>query len=155
MLQLQLCLSGDFLIREGDLGHEMYFVRIGSLEVVKKGVDHRLALLGCVVCLLRLHACMHAAVPWRGVAWRVAIAVALDSKNTAGDPIVLNLLHGSPGSVIGEIAVLHEQARTASVRALTLSHLFMLTKENFDKVRVACKVAAEGWVVWWSWWVAD
>ena len=55
MLQLQLCLSGDFLIREGDLGHEMYFVRIGSLEVVKKGVDHRLALLGCVVCLCRPH----------------------------------------------------------------------------------------------------
>eukprot|EP00750_Incisomonas_marina_P020767 INCI4084.12.p1 GENE.INCI4084.12~~INCI4084.12.p1 ORF type:complete len:718 (+),score=83.49 INCI4084.12:313-2466(+) len=52
MLQLQLCLSGDFLIREGDLGHEMYFVRIGSLEVVKKGVDHRLALLGCVVSVL-------------------------------------------------------------------------------------------------------
>jgi len=48
MLELQLCLAGDFLIREGDLGHEMYFVRLGSLEVIKKDVDHRLALLGCV-----------------------------------------------------------------------------------------------------------
>lgn len=85
MLELQLCLARDFLIREGDLGHEMYFVRTGSLEVVKKGLGHRLAMLG-------------------------------------------------PGSVIGEIAVLHEQPRSASVRALTMAHLFMLTKENFDKV---------------------
>ena len=47
MLELQLCLAGDFLIREGDLGHEMYFVRKGLLEVIKKGAERdRIAMLG-------------------------------------------------------------------------------------------------------------
>jgi Cyclic nucleotide-binding domain len=75
----------DYVIREDQIGHEMYFVKRGQL---------------------------HAFSEKTGKVYTVMVA----------------------GSFFGEIALLYDSRRTASVKTLTYCELFVLYKEDFDKV---------------------
>lgn len=83
LLRPEVVIPGDYIIRTGEIGREMYLVQRGQLEVIAHGV-----------------------------------VVA-----TLGD-----------GSYVGEVAVIFEQKRTASVRALTFCDVLVLSKSDFDGV---------------------
>jgi CRP-like cAMP-binding protein len=82
-LRPQIVLPGDWLIRQGDVGREMYLVVRGKLNVIANG--------------------------------KVVATV-------------------SDGSYVGEVAILYEQKRIASVVAETYCDLLMLSKESMDLV---------------------
>ena len=84
MLKPLACAAGDLLIREGEVGAEMYFVCRGQVEVIDRA--------GKVLA-------------------------------TRGE-----------GDAFGELALLHHQPRSASVRALTPCDLIVLSKSDFDRV---------------------
>lgn len=75
----------DYVIREDQMGHEMYFVKRGQLQAFSEKT---------------------------GKVYTVMAA----------------------GSFFGEIALLYDSRRTASVKTLTYCELFVLYKEDFDKV---------------------
>ncbi|WRH66154.1 MAG: cyclic nucleotide-binding domain-containing protein [Planktothrix sp. GU0601_MAG3] len=75
----------DYVIREDQMGQEMYFVKRGQLQAF--------------------------------------------SEKTGK---VYNVM--AVGSFFGEIALLYDSRRTASVKTLTYCELFVLYKEDFDKV---------------------
>jgi CRP-like cAMP-binding protein len=83
LLKPQICLPGDWLIRQGEVGREMYLIVRGTMHVIANGT---------VVATI------------------------------------------SDGSYVGEVAVLYEQKRIASVRAATYCHLLLLSKEDIDSV---------------------
>lgn len=83
LLKPQVCLPGDWLIREGEVGKEMYLVVRGALDIIAKDM-------------------------------------------------VVATIQG--GSYVGEVAVLYEQKRIASVRAVMYCDLLMLTKSDIDSV---------------------
>lgn len=83
LLRPEVVIPGDFIIRTGEIGREMYLIRHGIVEVLAHGV---------VVATL------------------------------------------SDGSYVGEVAVMFEQKRTASVRAQTFCDILVLSKEAFDSV---------------------
>ena len=84
MLKPLACAAGDLLIREGDLGAEMYFVCRGQVA--------------------------------------------------AYDKTGKLLATREDGDLFGELALLYQKPRTASVRALTPCDLIVLTKSDFDHV---------------------
>lgn len=75
----------DYVIRENQMGHEMYFVKRGQLQAFSEKT---------------------------GKVYSLLVA----------------------GSFFGEIALLYNSRRTASVKTLTYCELFVLYKEDFDKV---------------------
>lgn len=79
-----VCLPGDFIVRAGDPGREMYFVSRGTVEAL------------------------------------------------APDGTVFNTMRD--GDFFGEIALLTDAVRTASVRAVTASDLYVLDKAMFDRI---------------------
>ena len=83
LLRPEVVIPGDYIIRTGEIGRELYLLRHGILEVVAHGV---------------------------------VVATLTD------------------GSYVGEVAVMFEQKRTASVRALTFCDVLVLSKEAFDSV---------------------
>ncbi len=83
LLVPDVVIPGDYIIRAGEIGREMYLVRSGQLEVISHG----------------------------------AVVATL-----------------SDGSYVGEVAIIFEQKRTASVRAVTFCDIMVLSKEDFDSV---------------------
>lgn len=83
-LQPQVCLRGDFIIREGDYGEEMFFIKHGRMQVISSE--------GAVFTVL------------------------------------------SDGAFFGEMALLLGDRRSASIRALEHTDLYMLTREDFEGV---------------------
>jgi voltage-gated potassium channel len=79
-----VCLPGDFVVRAGEHGREMYFLSRGTVEVLGR------------------------------------------------DGAVLRTLHG--GDFFGEIALFTDAPRTASVRAVSTSDLYVLDKAMFDRI---------------------
>jgi glucose-6-phosphate 1-dehydrogenase len=84
MLKPHACAAGEYLMREGEVGREMYFLCRGRVEVLDGG--------GGVIA-------------------------------TRGE-----------GEALGELALLHRQPRSASVRAATPCDLISLSKRDFDHV---------------------
>eukprot|EP00002_Diphylleia_rotans_P032087 TRINITY_DN6709_c0_g1_i5.p1 TRINITY_DN6709_c0_g1~~TRINITY_DN6709_c0_g1_i5.p1 ORF type:complete len:595 (+),score=101.23 TRINITY_DN6709_c0_g1_i5:92-1876(+) len=80
-----VALPGEYVIRQGEIGREMFFVRKGELKVI-----------------------------------------AADGKT------VLKVL--GDGSYFGDIALLFEARRTASIKATSYCDLLQLTKKDFDSV---------------------
>lgn len=85
VLQDQMFLPGDYVIRRGEVGNQMYFVGRGVLSVV------------------------------------------CNNK-------VLNELKGSRGDFFGEIALVKDCMRTASVRADTYVHVYTLARHNVESI---------------------
>ncbi len=75
----------EYIIREGKWGHEMYFIRRGSVKAFSEKT---------------------------GITYRIM----------------------GQGTFFGEIALLYEKRRTASVQTLTYCELFVLNKDDFKKV---------------------
>ncbi|MGL4498283.1 MAG: ion transporter [Planktothrix sp.] len=75
----------DYVIREDQMGHEMYFIKRGQLQAFSENTGKVYSVMG-------------------------------------------------PGCFFGEIALLYDSRRTASVKTLTYCELFVLYKEDFDKV---------------------
>lgn len=82
-LKAQIVGPGEYIIRQGDIGHEMYFISKGDVEIVSE--DKGLVLGGL-----------------------------------------------KEGDFFGEVALLYTERRTASVKAKTGCHLFVLTKADLD-----------------------
>lgn len=81
----QIYSPGDLVVRKDEIGHEMYFISRGTVEVGSEGFAEVFATLG-------------------------------------------------PGSFFGEMALLLDAKRTASVRTCTYCDIYMLTKSDFDNV---------------------
>jgi hypothetical protein len=79
-----VCLPGDYVVRAGERGREMYFLSRGAVEVLDR------------------------------------------------EGAVINTLQG--GDFFGEIALFTDAPRTASVRALTASDLYVLDKAMFERI---------------------
>ncbi|MBI1847398.1 MAG: glucose-6-phosphate dehydrogenase [Candidatus Rokubacteria bacterium] len=79
-----VCAPGDFIVRKGDVGREMYFLVKGEVDVLD------------------------------------------------GDGAVINAL--GPGAFFGEISLLRSEPRNASVRAREYCEVFVLEKEDFNRV---------------------
>eukprot|EP00455_Lapot_gusevi_P053951 TRINITY_DN8528_c0_g3_i6.p1 TRINITY_DN8528_c0_g3~~TRINITY_DN8528_c0_g3_i6.p1 ORF type:complete len:600 (-),score=139.68 TRINITY_DN8528_c0_g3_i6:501-2300(-) len=86
-LQDRVCLTRDFVCREGDVATEMFFIRKGELEVV---TEH-------------------------------------DGKEQV-------LSHLYEGSYFGEIGLIFQERRSASVRACCTTYLSVLNKDSLDRV---------------------
>jgi hypothetical protein len=84
LLEPEVYLPGDFIIRQGEFGECMFFLSSGSVQVIVTG------------------------------------------------SVVATLHEGSP---FGETALLLNEKRNASVRALTYCDVYKLSKEHFDLVR--------------------
>eukprot|EP00002_Diphylleia_rotans_P030169 TRINITY_DN6188_c0_g1_i2.p1 TRINITY_DN6188_c0_g1~~TRINITY_DN6188_c0_g1_i2.p1 ORF type:complete len:1264 (+),score=201.87 TRINITY_DN6188_c0_g1_i2:63-3854(+) len=85
LLRPHVAIPGEYVIREGDLGHEMYFVKRGTLEVLSEDGN-----------------------------------------------VVFGTL--KEDHYFGEIALLFECKRTASIRASSYCDLLVLSKKDFDRV---------------------
>jgi hypothetical protein len=84
-LQPVIFIPRDYVCRAGEIGHQMYFISHGTVEVV----------------------------------------------SADGETIYATL---TDGDFFGEIALLHSQPRTASIRALDYCDLYALNKETFERV---------------------
>jgi len=82
-LKPEIYAPGEWVVREGDVGHEMYFISQGTVDVV------------------------------------------------VNNAVVANL---GEGAFFGEISLLIEATRTASIRAADYCDLFVLRKRDLDKV---------------------
>jgi CRP-like cAMP-binding protein len=88
-LQLERLPAGATVIREGDLGDDMYFIKSGSVEILQ--------------CVSR-----------------------------AEERVVRTL---SPGDYVGEIALLRETPRTATVRTIEAVELYRLSRVDFQNLK--------------------
>ncbi len=74
-------------------------------------------------------------------------ALAVTRKNTAGTQLVLEE-HRTPGQVIGEIALITNLPRNATIHALQPSTLWRLTKDTFDALSVRHPALRQAFSAW-------
>jgi CRP/FNR family cyclic AMP-dependent transcriptional regulator len=87
--------KGDTIMKEGDIGHHMYIIQDGSVEVVKS-----------------------------------LILEDMDDEDAERGKVFTHL-SAEDHAVFGEIALLEESRRTATIRALTDCTLYEISKDDF------------------------
>jgi CRP/FNR family transcriptional regulator, cyclic AMP receptor protein len=87
--------KGDIIMKEGDIGHDMYIIHDGTVEVVKS-----------------------------------LVLEGMDDDDAERGKVFTHL-SADDHAVFGEIALLEESKRTATIRALTDCVFFEISKDEF------------------------
>lgn len=128
-LRLQIFVPGDFVVKQGDLGRCVYFVKKGHVRVVAKSEETA--------------DCLNASS--RG--WKAALTDkqqsstnVLDASNVA-NPLEnektgteITSMRLSEGSMLGELSFFLPTRRTASIQATTFCEFLALERRDFDRV---------------------
>ena len=131
-LRSQVILRGDYLFRQGDAGQEMYFVREGQMEVVLQVHNNRSSSSEDSRASGGGTSCGSGAGGGGGGGGGVAAAGATEER------VVASL---RAGSFFGEISLILEERRTASMRAGSRCDLSSLDKAAFNELLELCVAA--------------
>eukprot|EP01059_Diplonema_ambulator_P018504 TRINITY_DN3088_c0_g1_i3.p1 TRINITY_DN3088_c0_g1~~TRINITY_DN3088_c0_g1_i3.p1 ORF type:complete len:582 (+),score=175.35 TRINITY_DN3088_c0_g1_i3:67-1812(+) len=145
-LKPRVCLPNSFVVRKGEVGTEMFFISRGELNVVSDddkvvftlkdgGFFGEIALLydtkRTASIVARTYCDMF--VVRKGEVGTEMFFISRGELNVVSDDdkVVFTL---KDGGFFGEIALLYDTKRTASIVARTYCDMFVLTKEDFKKV---------------------
>jgi CRP-like cAMP-binding protein len=118
LLTAEVCMPGDVIVREGEIGDEMFFIRHGEVRQAL-GARSRPPCIGMVRD-------SPTAPRHNQSIRRVEVEVSIKSKGVVAVK--------GPSAFFGEIALLASGHRTATVAARTLCELMLLSRPNFNRV---------------------
>ena len=128
-------MPGDMIIREGDIGDEMYFIREGEVDVLISTQEHPVRSSHADLAAHRL-----VIVRERGrdgprcFFGRRSVFLRPKPDLPTARQLIAQVATKVSGEFFGEIALLHQVTRTASIRAQIYTELMALRRKHLEEI---------------------